>query len=64
MPQTCKHRLHRIAVSRLHLPNGQVLLRQVLEFQDDKLLRYFPLVEEMPHTQWLGGDYFLKTEDE
>ncbi len=54
---------HRIAVSRLHLPDGSILVNQVLEYDGERLLRYFPLTEELPFTQWIGGDYELKETD-
>ena len=50
--------MRRIAVRRLHLPDGQILTNQVIEFADDGSQRYFPLTEELPFTEWLGGDYY------
>ena len=49
----------RFAVNRLHLPNGDVLFNQVLEVQDGRILAFYPLTEELPNTEWLGGDYYL-----
>lgn len=49
----------RFAVNRLHLPNGGVLFNQVLEVQDESVLAFYPLTEELPNTEWLGGDYYL-----
>lgn len=49
----------RFAVNRLHLPNGDVLFNQVLEVQDGRILAFYPLTEELPDTEWLGGDYYL-----
>lgn len=49
----------RIAVNRLHLADGRVLYNQVIEFSDNKPLRFYPLTEELPFTEWVGGDYFL-----
>jgi len=52
----------RFAVSRLHLPNGQVLKNQVVEtcYEADRTsVRYYPLTEELPLTEWRGGDYYL-----
>ncbi len=53
----------RIAVSRLHFPDGCILVNQVLEYDGKRLLRYFPLTEELPFTQWRGGDYELTEAD-
>ncbi len=53
--------VRRIAVSRLHLPEGTVLKNQVLEFAADgkTVSKYYPLTEELPFTEWRGGDYIL-----
>ncbi|GFI34603.1 hypothetical protein IMSAGC014_01098 [Bacteroidaceae bacterium] len=52
---------HRFAVSRLHLPDGSVLKNQVIEYQqtsENKFsARYYPLTEEIPFTEWRGGDF-------
>ena len=50
---------HRFAVSRLHLPNGDVLRNQIVEALSDNTFRHRPLLEEEPMTEWLGGDFFL-----
>ena len=49
--------MRRIAVSRLHLPNGTILHNQVIELCDGQPQRYYPLVQELPATEWLGGDF-------
>lgn len=52
--------MKRIAVSRLHLPDGTVLLNQVIETSEEGEISYYPLTDELPFTEWLGGDYYLK----
>lgn len=52
--------LRRIAVSRLHMPDGRVLHNQVIEMEDGAPHRHFPLTEELASTEWLGGDFFWK----
>lgn len=51
--------LRRIAVSRLHLPDGRVLRNQVIELEGGTPVRHYPLLEELPATEWLGGDFHL-----
>ena len=51
--------LRRVAVSRLHLPDGRVLYNQVVELDGDVFVRHYPLTEELPFTEWRGGEYFL-----
>lgn len=53
-------KLQRIAVSRLHLPDGRVLYNQVVELDNEKPHSHFPLTEELASTEWLGGDYYWK----
>ena len=54
-----------IAVSRLHLPTGRILLRRVVEISaTGEPLRHYPLTEELPHTEWRGGDYYWPKKNE
>lgn len=55
-------RVSRIAVSRLHLSNGEVRKNQVLEFdvKTKKVVRFYPLEQEIAFTEWRGGDYFCR----
>lgn len=43
--------MRRVAVSRL-IVDGQTLRNQVIEMQDGRLLRYYPLTEELAFTEW------------
>ena len=52
--------MKRFAVSRLHLSNGVILTNQVVEIDDSGDIRYYPLTDELPFTEWHGGDYYLK----
>lgn len=58
MQETKSQEIRRIAVSRLHLPDGSILHNQVIESIDGHPIRHFPLREELPHTIWAGGDYY------
>lgn len=49
----------RIAVSRLHLPDGTVRCNQVIELENGKVTSFYALTEELPYTEWLGGDFIL-----
>ena len=50
----------RFAVSRLHKVDGTVLTNQVIEINDSGEVIYYPLTDELPFTEWHGGDYYLK----
>lgn len=49
----------RIAVSRLHLPDGTVRCNQVIELENGKVVSFYALTEELPYTEWLRGDFVL-----
>ena len=49
----------RIAVQRLHLKDGTVLNKHVVEFKNGKPLRIYPLRKELPQTAWIQGDFYL-----
>lgn len=49
----------RIAVSRLHLLDGTVRCNQVIELENGKVVSFYALTEELPYTEWLGGDFVL-----
>ena len=52
--------MKRFAVSRLHLLDGTVLNNQVIEITDSGQITYYSLTDELPFTEWHGGDYYLK----
>ena len=52
--------MKRFAVSRLHLLDESVLYNQVVEISDQGEISYYPLTDELPFTEWHGGDYYLK----
>ncbi len=57
------NRPSRFAVNRLHLPDGRIRTCQVLEIREDGRVVFFPLTEELPFTEWRGGDYWLSEAD-
>lgn len=50
--------MRRIAVNRLHLKDGRILPNQVIELEDGKIVAFYSLKEEIPFTEWLGGDFY------
>ncbi|MDO4715249.1 MAG: hypothetical protein Q4A44_03095 [Bacteroidales bacterium] len=51
----------RIAVLRLHLPNGSILTRQVLTLANNgDVLSYEPLTHELAFVEWQPKDWTLK----
>lgn len=53
--------MKRLAVKRL-VVNGKEYGLQVLEMEDNKVLCHYPLVTELPQTEWYGGTVVVNTE--
>ncbi len=55
--------IERFAVSRLHLPDGEVLKNQVIEVwqspDGQTHHRHYTLERELPFTTWRGGDFWI-----
>lgn len=49
----------RLAVLRLHLPDGSMAKRCLVTLFADGTAAVSPLVRETPATEWLRGDYSL-----
>lgn len=53
----------RIAVSRLHTPEGDMLQNQVVEFDAEGYpICHYPLTEELHSTEWYPEDFYLEKE--
>lgn len=51
----------KVAVARLHLPNGQALNNQVVAIDEEGfVMSYGPLEEEQAFTEWFKGDAFVR----
>ena len=57
-------RLRRIACHELILPNGQRLTHYVVEILNGYMVNHYPLLQEIPNTEWLIGQVVLKEGDE
>lgn len=51
--------IERLAVCRLHLPDGRVLHNQVIELLAGRLSAHYPLVGEIAFCRWYGGDCYV-----
>ncbi len=57
-------RLRRIASHQVLMPDGQLLRQAVVEMKDGVVVRCFPLVEELPQTEWLSGEVTIRKDTE
>ena len=57
-------RTRKVAGHEVHLPDGTVMQPGVVELFDGMVKKTYPLVEEMPQTEWIGGTIDIRREGE
>lgn len=50
-----------IAVNEIQIGDA-VLPQSIIEIADGVVVRHYPLTEEQPHTEWLGGTVEIRTD--
>lgn len=48
----------------IFLPDGTQLLQAVVELEDSRVVNYYEFREELPMTEWLGGEIRIVMDDE
>lgn len=46
------------------LPDGSKLQQAVVEIQEGRVVNYFEFREELPMTEWLGGEIRVERDEE
>ena len=46
------------------LPDGSILQQAVVEIQEGRVVNYFEFREELPMTEWLGGEIWVERDKE
>lgn len=46
------------------LPDGSILQQAVVEIQEGRVVNYFEFREELPMTEWLGGEIRVERDEE
>ncbi len=49
---------------RWYLPDGSILQQAVVEIQEGRVVNYFEFREELPMTEWLGGEIRVERDEE
>ena len=57
-------RLRRIACHELVMSDGQCLTQYVVEILNGRMVNHYPLLQEIPATEWLVGQVILKESDD
>ena len=56
--------MRRCGAHQVILPDGSILQQAVLEIQEGRVVNYFEFREELPMTEWLGGEIRVERDEE
>ncbi|MST76365.1 hypothetical protein FYJ72_01350 [Prevotella copri] len=56
--------MRRCGAHQVILPDGSILQQAVVEIQEGRVMNYFEFREELPMTEWLGGEIRVERDEE
>lgn len=56
--------MRRCGAHQVILPDGSILQQAVVEIQECRVVNYFEFREELPMTEWLGGEIRVERDEE
>lgn len=56
--------MRRCGAHQVILPDGSILQQTVVEIQEGRVVNYFEFREELPMTEWLGGEIRVERDEE
>lgn len=56
--------MRRCGAHQVILPDGSILQQAVVEIQEGRVVNYFEFREELPVTEWLGGEIRVERDEE
>ena len=56
--------MRRCGAHQVILPEGSILQQAVVEIQEGRVVNYFEFREELPMTEWLGGEIRVERDEE
>lgn len=56
--------MRRCGAHEVVLPDGSRLQQAVVEIEDGRVVNYYEFREELPMTEWLGGEIVVRLEEE
>jgi len=56
--------MRRCGAHQVILPDGSILQQAVVEIQVGRVVNYFEFREELPMTEWLGGEIRVERDEE
>ncbi len=56
--------MRRCGAHQVILPDGSILQQAVVEILEGRVVNYFEFREELPMTEWLGGEIWVERDKE
>ncbi len=56
--------MRRCGAHVVSLPDGACLKQAVVEISDDRVVNYYEFRDELPMTEWLGGEIRVERDEE
>ena len=56
--------MRRCGAHQVILPDGSILQQAVVEILEGRVVNYFEFREELPMTEWLGGEFRVERDEE
>ena len=56
--------MRRCGAHQVILPDGSILQQAVVEIQEGRVVNCFEFREELPMTEWLGGEIWVERDEE
>lgn len=56
--------MRRCGAHQVILPDGSILQQAVVEILEGRVVNYFEFREELPMTEWLGGEIRVERDEE
>ena len=56
--------IRRCGAHQVILPDGSILQQAVVEIQEGRVVNYFEFREELPMTEWFGGEIRVERDEE
>ena len=56
--------LRRCGAHEVRLPDGSLLQQAVVEIEEGRVVNYYEFRDELPMTEWLGGEILVERDEE
>ena len=56
--------MRRCGAHVVRLPDGSLLLQAVVEVEEGRVVNYYEFRDELPMTEWLGGEIVVERDEQ